>query len=81
MKEVKLRIISAEAILFSGEVVSVKLPGIGGDFSILANHAPLISALTKGKIVFQEVNGSSQTFEVSSGFVEVKQNLVSVCVE
>lgn len=81
MKELKLRIISAEQFLFTGEIVSVKLPGVEGDFSILVNHAPLISALTKGKVIYQLSDGSSQTIEILSGFVEVKHNQINVCVE
>ena len=45
-----LEIITAEKKAFEGEVKSVKFPGISGGFEILNNHAPIISALTKGDI-------------------------------
>jgi len=46
----QLKIITPESNLFSGEVVAVQLPGKDGLFQVLNNHAPIISALTKGTI-------------------------------
>ena len=46
----QLEIITPESNLFSGEVVAVQLPGKDGLFQVLNNHAPIISALTKGTI-------------------------------
>jgi F-type H+-transporting ATPase subunit epsilon len=41
-------ILTPEANVFSGEVVSVTLPGLDGNFQVLTNHAPIISALKQG---------------------------------
>ena len=38
-----LEIVSPEATLFSGEVTSVAVPGVNGDFEMLNNHAPIVS--------------------------------------
>ena len=46
-----LEIITPENKLFEGEVTSVKFPGTDGEFGVLNNHAPIISTLTKGKII------------------------------
>lgn len=46
----QLEVITPETKVFAGEVVAVQLPGIDGSFQILNNHAPIISALTKGSI-------------------------------
>ncbi len=64
-----LEIITPEAKLFSGEVDSVQLPGIEGSFQLLNNHAPIISALTKGTIKLDLAQGK-QTFEPIEGKVE-----------
>jgi F-type H+-transporting ATPase subunit epsilon len=48
----KLEIVSPEAVLFSGEVTSVSVPGIDGEFQMLNNHAPIVSILTKGDVKF-----------------------------
>ena len=45
-----LEIVSPENTLFSGEVTSVAVPGVNGEFEMLTNHAPIVSILTKGHI-------------------------------
>jgi len=45
-----LEVITPESKIFSGDVTAVQLPGIDGSFQILNGHAPIISALTAGKI-------------------------------
>ena len=47
----KVTVVSPERIVFSGEVDSVAVPGAKGRFEILNNHAPIVSALTAGKVV------------------------------
>ncbi|NDW19374.1 ATP synthase F1 subunit epsilon [Dysgonomonas sp. 216] len=76
----QLNIISAEKSIFSGRVSIVTLPGVGGKFSVLPEHAPLVSTLNSG-IVSYETEGSVKEVEIKGGFVEVKQNVVTVCVE
>ena len=48
----KLKIVSPERIEFEGEVDSVLVPGSLGQFEILVNHAPIISSLDKGRVVY-----------------------------
>ena len=72
----KLKIVSPERIEFTGEVESVKVPGMLGNFEILTGHAPIISSLQKGVVEF---NG--QQLEVMGGFVAVQKDEVSICVE
>ena len=45
-----LEIVSPEATLFKGEVTSVSVPGINGEFQMLNNHAPIVSLLAKGNV-------------------------------
>ncbi|MFR9166577.1 MAG: ATP synthase F1 subunit epsilon [Dysgonomonas sp.] len=78
--ELQLNIISAEKKIFSGKVTSVTLPGKLGKFSILPDHAPLVSSLDAGTIKYEK-NGSSETVDIKSGFAEVSHNVVTVCVE
>ncbi len=76
----KLKIISPEKVIFSGEVDSLKVPGIQGSFEILANHAPIISSLVKGDVEYKG-KGESKKLSIVGGFVEVKKNEISLCVE
>jgi F-type H+-transporting ATPase subunit epsilon len=76
----KLEIISPEKSYFKGEVDSVTLPGYMGPFQILNNHAPLISLLTKGMLIFT-TEGHIKEMEITDGFVEVSNNNISVCID
>ncbi len=77
----KIEIISPEKVLFRGEAEAVTLPGVMGSFTIMHNHAPIISILKKGTIEYGSVAGSKATIPVESGFVEGKNNIISICVE
>ncbi len=76
----KLEILSPEKEIFAGEVSLVQLPGIDGLFEVLENHAPLVSALTKGVIKVED-NTAVQNFSIEGGTVEVLKNKVLVLAE
>jgi len=72
----KLKIVSPERIVFTGEVESVKVPGTQGNFEILNDHAPIISSLQKGIVEY-----GAEQLDIQGGFVLVQKNEVSICVE
>jgi F-type H+-transporting ATPase subunit epsilon len=76
----KLRIIAPDRLVYEGEVEKVTLPGTVGSFTVLNNHAPIISSLDKGKIAYKDNDGLTEV-PVKSGFAEVKDNVLSICVE
>lgn len=80
MKELHLNIVSPEKELFNGEVESVTLPGIVGSFTILPQHAPIVSSLGKGRLVYV-ADGEEHGFDIRSGFVEMSNGKVAVCIE
>ena len=74
-------ILSPEKTLYSGDVVSAVVPAEYGYMGILANHAPLVARLTKGKITVKNAAGQASSFDVKgAGFVEVLKNKVSVII-
>lgn len=75
-----LKIISAEQVLFEGNVESVTLPGAKGAFTVLNNHASLISTLTNGKISYTTADGQSEEKSIEGGIADVDRNVVSVCL-
>lgn len=76
-----LKIVSPEKIVFNGEVERVVVPGSLGNFEILTDHAPIISSLEKGDVEYTTPDGEKTQFGILGGFVEVKKNVVSLCVE
>lgn len=75
-----LEIISPNEILFQGEAEMVNLPGEMGNFTVLRNHASLISVLKKGNVAYLEKDGKAVTLEIKGGIADVHDNVVSVCV-
>ena len=82
MKEQKLylTILSPEKALFEGEIKLITLPGTAGSFNILPNHAPIVSTLKKGTVVYVLPDGSEHSVEVQGGFIEMSKGVLSVCV-
>jgi F-type H+-transporting ATPase subunit epsilon len=76
----RLKIVSPEKVVYDGEVESVLVPGTLGSFEILNDHAPIISSLDKGKVEYTTREGKME-MGILGGFVEVKKNEVSLCVE
>ena len=52
MKRLHLSIVSPEKEIYNGEVNSVTLPGVIGSFTILPQHAPIVSSLKEGKLSY-----------------------------
>ncbi len=75
-----LKIISAEAIVFEGDVTAVTLPGALGSFTVLRNHASLVSTLTAGDIEYTDTTGHKETRRIEGGIADVDNNVVSVCL-
>lgn len=75
-----LEIITPDKKVFEGEVESATFPGSEGSFQVLENHAPLISALDKGPVVYKTKRGKHEII-VDGGVVEVLNNKVIVLAE
>lgn len=80
MKELQLNIVSPEKEEFNGKVASVTLPGTMGLFSILPNHAPIVSSLKAGQLMYVTLDGTEHTLDIHGGFVEMSNGEASVCI-
>tara|TARA_B100001142_G_scaffold259372_1_gene261512 strand:+ start:565 stop:801 length:237 start_codon:yes stop_codon:yes gene_type:complete len=76
-----LEIITPEKKAFSGEVNSVKFPGVSGGFEILKNHAPIISTLTKGDIRIIKSDNKTETLTINGGVIEMQNNKIIVLAD
>ena len=77
---ISLVILTPEATLMEKRVSKISLPGSKGRFMILKDHAPIISSLEEGDVIF-ESDGVTEKVNIMSGFVEVNNNVVTVCAE
>lgn len=75
-----LCLVSPQKTIFQGRVRYVEIPGASGLFSVLPGHAPIITSLVDGVLQFK---GGDTTYRygVTTGFVEVNKDVVSICVE
>ncbi|MFA6701046.1 MAG: ATP synthase F1 subunit epsilon [Dysgonamonadaceae bacterium] len=76
----QLDILTPEKKYFSGEVSSVSVPGTVGSFSMLKDHAPIISLLKKGKISYVH-NEKTTTLSILNGVVEMNNNKITILIE
>lgn len=89
-----LEIVTPEASIVSGEVESVTVPGVEGEFQMLNNHAPIVSVLQKGKVKFKGNPTIAEGFQkkftqedgkwvlhISGGTVECNHNKVMVLAD
>ena len=80
METIQLHIISPEQSIFKGKVQKVNLPGTVAPFTILPRHAPIISSLVSGAILFTTEEGKDMQVELEGGFVEMSNGTVTVCI-
>ena len=89
-----LEIVTPEATLFKGDVDSVAVPGVNGEFQMLNNHAPVVSLLKEGYVkIFgdikldEEVEAKFEKKEkgtwlaINSGTIEMKDNKIIVLAD
>jgi F-type H+-transporting ATPase subunit epsilon len=90
-----LEIVTPEASIFQGEVDTVTVPGVVGEFQILNNHAPIVSLLQEGKVringnftldeayenQFSNGDNGSKVLEINSGTIEVSDNKIIILVD
>jgi F-type H+-transporting ATPase subunit epsilon len=65
-------LVSPEKLLFSGEVESVVVPGVEGQFTVLKDHAPVISILRAGIVeIYPTASRAPDRLVVRGGFADV----------
>jgi F-type H+-transporting ATPase subunit epsilon len=77
-KTLQLNIALVNGSLFTGEVVSVTVPGSEGDMTLLADHTALVSVLRPGTLRIKKEDGTTEEFPVTSGTLEVSKNQVTI---
>jgi F-type H+-transporting ATPase subunit epsilon len=90
-----LEIVTPEASIFQGDVDSVTVPGVVGEFQILNNHAPIVSLLQEGNVrisgkleieeafqdKFSKGDNDSRVLKINSGTIEMNDNKIIILVD
>ncbi len=74
-------LVSPEKLVYSGDVESVVVPGTEGEFTILKDHAPLISTMKPGVVVIDETPSKKLRLFVRGGFAEVAPSGLTILAE
>jgi F-type H+-transporting ATPase subunit epsilon len=73
-------LVSPERELYAGQVDQVDAPGSEGDFGVLADHAPFMTALREGDVTVHD--GSNRiVFRVQGGFADVTPQGLTILAE
>ena len=73
-------LVSPEKLAYSGEVDQVDIPGVEGDFGVLAGHAPVVAAIRPG-ILTIIAGGERQRVIVLGGVAEMSENGLTVLAD
>src|ERR1700760_195094 len=73
-------LVSPEKLAFSGEVDQVDLPGVEGDFGVLAGHAPIVAMLRPGIVTIKAANIRDR-FVSLGGLAEFSQGELVILAE
>jgi len=73
-------LVSPERLIFSGDVEQVVVPGSEGVFTVLKNHAPMMSTIRPGVIEVTTATGPSKLF-VRGGFADVSETGLTILAE
>jgi F-type H+-transporting ATPase subunit epsilon len=79
-EKIQLEVVTPERRVLAEPVDMVTVPGLGGELGILPGHTPLISQLQTGVLTYVH-EGKSSSLHVSGGFVEVRDDHVSVLAD
>ena len=77
---IELEVVTPERRVLAEPVEMVTVPGLNGELGILPGHTPLISQLKTGVLTYVQ-DGKNSQLHVSGGFVEVRDDKVSVLAE
>jgi len=73
-------LVSPEKLAFAGDVDQVDVPGVEGDFGVLAGHAPVVAAIRPG-ILTIFTGGTKQKIIVLGGIAEVSEKGLTVLAD
>ena len=76
----KARIYEADSPFFEGELTSVVVPAIDGEYGVLANHRNVVIAIVPGNMHYTLPDGTVEYVIVSEGMMRVENNDVLILI-
>lgn len=79
-QQIRLEVVTPNGAIVSEDVDIVNAPGYGGDFGVLANHAPFLSTIRTGLLTYEQ-GKNRENLMISGGFCECSNNKITFLVE
>jgi F-type H+-transporting ATPase subunit epsilon len=76
----RFELVSPTKLIFEGTVEEINAPGIEGDFGVLPGHAPFLTFLNVGELIYK-VNGNERFVAIDGGIIEVLPSRVIAIVD
>ena len=80
MEGLRLDIVTPDKVVLNAEVDYVGACGVDGQFGLLPQHAPMLTALKVGDLYYRQGNETRWVF-VSGGFAQISDNKVTILAE
>ena len=80
MATIRLEVVTPEKMVFSDDVDLILAWGVEGQLGILPHHAPLMTILQPGDLVFRKA-GKEESLTISGGFLEVRPDKVIILAD
>ncbi|MGA3302229.1 MAG: F0F1 ATP synthase subunit epsilon [Methylovirgula sp.] len=74
-------LVSPEKLLFTGEVEAVVVPGTEGEFTVLKDHAPIMSGMKPGIVEIDGGASAKKRLFVRGGFADVSPKGLTILAE
>jgi F-type H+-transporting ATPase subunit epsilon len=81
MASFMFELVSPEKLLFAGEVEDVVVPGTEGEFTVLKDHAPMMTTLKPGVVTVGETATKKTRLFVRGGFADVAPTGLTILAE
>jgi len=79
-QQIRLEVVTPNGAVVSEDVDIVNAPGYGGDFGVLANHAPFLATIRTGLLTYEQ-GKKRENLMISGGFCECSNNKITFLVE
>ena len=82
MADLHFELVTPDRLVRSDDVHMVVVPGVEGEFGVMAGHAPFMTTLKDGDLkIYKAAGGTFETIRVAGGFAEVGDKGLTVLAE
>jgi F-type H+-transporting ATPase subunit epsilon len=80
MKQIELKIVTPEKVLYQGMVDAVSVSTREGEITVLPDHLPIIAAIKPGELRIK-VDGKVNAFSITRGVAEVDGKTITILTD